>query len=165
MNSFSLLGALAAATVVGLAAKHLRIPGGIILGAMIGAAAVTLLTGTEIALPAPLRDAAAFVVIGAAIGVQLTRHAVRSLGPVLVPAVLAALLIIIAGVGVAYLLRVVGLAPPGDVLATSPGALSVMSATALEQNTGAVEVAVFHLVRVVMVLLSLPLLVRLLPQS
>lgn len=78
---------------------------------------------------------------------QLSRQAVRSLGPVLVPAVLAGVLIIIAGVGVAYLLRVVGLAPPGDVLATSPGALSVMSATALEQHTGAVEVAVFHLVR------------------
>jgi uncharacterized membrane protein AbrB (regulator of aidB expression) len=34
---------------------------------------------------------------------------------------------------------------------------------AVEQNTGAVQVAMFHLVRVVMVILSLPLLVRLLP--
>ena len=122
------------------------------------------MTGTDIALPAPIRDAA-FIVIGAAIGVQLTRSAISNLGPVLVPAVLAGLFIIIAGVGVAYLLRAVGLAPPGDVLATSPGALSVMSAVALEQRTGAVEVALFHLVRVVMVLLSLPLLVRLLPDS
>lgn len=40
-----------------------------------------------------------------------------------------------------------------------------MSAMALEQQIGAVEVALFHLVRVVMVLLSLPLLVRLLPQN
>ena len=129
---------------------------------MIGAALVTLVTGTDIQMPGPFRDAA-FVVIGAAIGVQLTRAAVRTLGPVLVPAVLAGVLIIAAGVAIAYLLRAVGIAPPGDVLATSPGALSVMSAMAVEQNTGAVQVAVFHLVRVVMVILSLPLLVRLLP--
>lgn len=70
--NISLVGALVAATITGYAAQRLRIPGGIILGSMIGAAAVTLLTGTDIALPAPLRDGA-FILIGAAIGVQLTR--------------------------------------------------------------------------------------------
>jgi uncharacterized protein len=162
MSTFHLLAALVAATVLGLIAQRLRVPGGLILGAMVGAALVTLGTATELTLPKPLLDGA-FIVIGAAIGVQLTRAAVRSLGPIVVPAVVAGVLIIIAGVAIAYLLRAAGLAPPGDVLATSPGALSVMSAMAVEQNTGAVQVAMFHLVRVVMVILSLPLLVRLLP--
>ena len=164
MTAAHLLSALTAAAVFGLAAQRLNIPGGLILGAMVGAALVTLATGVDIAMPPPLRDAA-FIVIGAAIGVQLTRQAVSNLGPVLIPALLAALLIIIAGVAVTFLLRAAGMAPPGDVLATSPGALSVMSAVALEQKTGPAEVALFHLVRVVMVLLSLPLLVRLLPQQ
>jgi uncharacterized protein len=157
-----LLLVLAAATTGGLGAQALRIPGGLILGGMIGAALVTLITHAEVPMP-PLVRSAALIVIGAAIGVQLTRTVVQTLGTVLVPAILAGVLIIIAGLAISYLLRLLGIAPPGDVLATSPGALSVMSAMAAEQDAGAVQVAVFHLVRIVMVLLSLPLLVRLLP--
>jgi membrane AbrB-like protein len=159
-----LLLTLAAASASGLVADRLHIPGGLILGAMLGSAGVTLLSGQAAAVPPVLRSGA-FIVIGAAIGVTVTRAAVVSLGSVLAPAVLAGALVIVAGLGIAYLLRAMGMAPPGDVLATSPGALSVMSAVAVEQGTGAVEVALFHLVRVVMVLVSLPLIIRLLPGS
>lgn len=160
MNVGQLIAALAGATACALLADRLQVPGGLILGAMVGAAAVTLSTGTAVTLPSPLRTAA-FVVIGAAIGVRMTRDVVASLGPVLLPAALSAVLIIAAGLAIAWLLRSVGIAPPADLLATSPGAFSVMTAMAVEQDTGAVEVALFHLVRIVMVILSLPLLVRL----
>lgn len=161
MTALQLVGALVAATTCGLIAERFALPGGLILGAMVGSAAVTLATDSSVTMPEPLR-AGAFIVIGAAIGVQMTRQAITQLGPVLVPAVMAGVLIILAGLGIAYLLRALGISPPGDLLATSPGALSVMSAMAIEQDTGAVEVALFHLVRIVMVILSLPLLVRML---
>lgn len=164
MSWLQLLPTLLAAAGAGLLARRLGIPGGLILGAMVGAGAVTLLSGRPAPVPRPLVDGA-FVLIGTAIGVTITRQTVRNLGRVLVPALLAAVLIILAGLLIAYLLRALGLAPPGDLLATSPGALSVMSAMAIEQGTGAVEVAMFHLVRVVLVLLSLPLLVHLLRAS
>lgn len=164
MSTSTLVAVLTAATLCGLVAQRLAVPGGLILGAMVGAAAVTLLTGLEVRMPQPLGDAA-FIVIGAAIGVQVTRSVLGSLGAVALPAVLAGALIIVAGLAIAYFLRAIGIAPPGDVLATSPGALSVMSAMAVEEGSGAVEVALFHLVRVVMVILSLPLLVRLLPEG
>lgn len=160
MNLGQLVAVLAGATACALLADRLQIPGGLILGAMVGAAAVTLSTGTTVTLPSPLRTAA-FVVIGAAIGVRMTRGVVASLGPVLLPAALSAVLIICAGLAIAWLLRSLGVAPPADLLATSPGAFSVMTAMAVEQDTGAVEVALFHLVRIVLVILSLPLLVRL----
>lgn len=160
MNLSQLLAALIGATACALAADRLQVPGGLILGAMVGAAAVTLTTGTTVDLPSPLRTAA-FIVIGAAIGVRMTRDVVAALGPVVVPAVLSGALIIVAGLAIAWLLRTVGIAPPGALLATSPGAFSVMTAMAVEQDTGAVEVALFHLVRIVMVIVSLPLLVRL----
>jgi uncharacterized protein len=161
VSSLQLLAALAAAAVGGLIAQRYQVPGGLILGSMIGAAAVTLLTGGAISIPRPLQ-ASAFIVIGASIGILITRESLVLLRPVLLPAVLGAVLIIIAGLGISYLLRALGLAPPGDLLATSPGALSVMSSMAVEQGTGVVEVALFHLVRVVLVILSLPLLVHLL---
>lgn len=161
MSALQLIVTLLAATVCGVVAQRLGAPGGLILGAMVGASAVTLLTGRSVPIP-PILQNAGFVVIGAAIGVQLTRQAMAQLGPVVAPALLSGGLIIVAGIGIAYLLRWLGISPPGDILATSPGALSVMSAMAVEQGTGAVEVALFHLVRIVLVITSLPLLVALL---
>ena len=156
-----LLYVLAAATVCGLLLQALQVPGGLIFGALIGAAGVSLVTGEAIAVPSTARSGAS-IVIGATIGVTVTRSTLTTLRPVVLPALLAAVLLILAGLGIAYLLRVLGLAPPGDVLATSPGALSVITAIAAEQGVGAVQVATFHLVRVVLVLASLPVVISLL---
>ena len=152
---------LLVAAAFGLAAERARVPGGLIFGSMVGAAAVTLIGGHKPSVPRPLQDAA-FIVIGAAIGVLITRQTLATLRGVLLPALLSGALIIIAGIAIALLLRALGLAPAGDVLATSPGALTFVSSVALEQGVGAVEVSIFHLVRVVLVILSLPLVAMLL---
>ena len=81
------------------------------------------------------------------------------------PALISGLLIIGAGVGIAYLLRVLNMSPDADLLATSPGALNVLSGVAVDQGRNAVHVAFFHLVRIVMVILSLALLSHLLRDS
>ncbi len=155
---------LLSATAGGLLLARLNVPGGLVVGGLIGAAAYQLVRGgAPVEVPGPLRTAA-FLVLGAAIGSTITRDTVSGLRGVLLPAVLAAVLIIGAGVVIALGLRVVGIAPPGDVLATSPGALSAIAAVAAERGTGPAEVALFHTVRVVLVLLSLPLLLTLLPE-
>jgi membrane AbrB-like protein len=156
---------LLSATIGGLVLARLGVPGGLVIGGLIGAAAYQLIRGggAPVEVPGPLRTAA-FLVLGAAIGSTITRDTVSGLRGVLLPAVLAAVLIIGAGVVIALGLRVVGIAPPGDVLATSPGALSAIAAVAAERGTGPAEVALFHTVRVVLVLLSLPLLLTLLPE-
>ena len=141
-----------------------RLPGGLVVGAMVGSAAYSLLRGgAQLAFPTPLRTAA-FVVLGAAIGSTVTRPLLVALRGSLLPAVLAAVLIILGGVAVAAVLRVLGIAPAGAVLATSPGAISAVSAVAAERDVGA-EVALFHTVRVVLVLLSIPGLLALLPDE
>lgn len=150
-----LLLVLGAAGVCGLAAERVNMPGGLIFGAMVGAAAVTLWRGGGVELPHWLEQAS-FVIIGTAIGTLVTRQSLASMRSVLAPAVVAAVLIILAGIAIAYLLRVLGMAPPDDILATSPGALSAVSALAVERGVGPVEVSLFHLVRVVLVILSLP---------
>jgi len=156
---------LAAATAVGLLFDRFEVLGGLVIGAMVGAAAYTLISGgPEVLVPAPVRTAA-FVVLGASIGAGITRETVGQLRGVLLPAVLAAVLLILAGIAIAYLLRVAGIAPPGAVLATSPGALSAVTAAAAERGAGAAEVAIFHTVRIVLVMLSLPGLLALLPDE
>ncbi len=161
----SLVLLLAAAAALGLLFQRLGIPGGAVVGSMIGAAAYTLLRGgPEVVVPGPLRTAS-FVVLGGAIGAAVTREVVVNLRSILLPAVLAAALIILAGIAIAYALRALGLAPPAAVLATSPGALSAIAAAAAERGIGAAEVALFHTVRIVLVLLSLPGLLALLPDE
>lgn len=158
----SLLLLLTAASAVGLVFQRLAIPGGLIVGAMIGGAAFSLLRGGDaVAIPSSVRTAT-YVVLGAAIGSSVTRDTLNSLREAVLPAVLAAVLLIAAGIAIAYLLRAVGLAPPSAVLATSPGALSTMAAVAAQQGSGAAEVALFHTVRIILVLASLPGLLALL---
>jgi membrane AbrB-like protein len=155
-----MLVTLAVAATVGIAFARLRIPGGTIIGAMLGAAAVSVIAGgAQVALPRPLVTGA-YVVIGTVIGSGITRDALREVSAFAVPAVMSALLIIAAGLMIALALRWLGIAPEGVILATSPGALSATTAVAAEQGVG-VSVAVFHTVRVVLVLTSLPLLLRL----
>lgn len=158
-----LLLLLAVAAAAGLVLDRLGVPGGLIVGAMIGAAAVSLIRGgPEVTLPPVLRTGA-FIVLGATIGSTVTRATLVSLRGQLVPALVAAVGIIVAGLVIAALLRLTGVAPQSVVLATSPGALSAMSAAAAQRGVGAAEVALFHTVRVVLVLLSLPLLLHLSP--
>lgn len=158
----SLVLVLIGAAAVGLAFERFGVPGGLIVGAMIGAAAVSLVRGgAEVAVPTPVRTTA-FLVLGAAIGSTVTRDTLVALRAALLPALLSAVLIIVAGVAIAFLLRALGVAPTGDVLATSPGALSAITAAAAARGLGAPEVALFHTVRLLLVLLTLPAVLTLL---
>ena len=159
----SLVLVLAAAAACGLLAQWVGIPGGLIVGAMVGAAAMQLARGgAAVHVPDPVQSLS-FLVLGAAIGTTITRDTLAALQAALVPALLASVLIIVAGVLIALLLRGLDIAPAGDVLATSPGNLSAIIAIAAERQTGAAEVALFHTVRVILVLVSVPALLALLP--
>lgn len=158
-----LVGSFLLALLAGWVAKRLRIPGGAIVGALVATATVSVLAGDLM-----IGETARFVIfvgVGTMIGGRVDRPSVRALPTAALPSLLAAVLIIAAGIGVALLLRVIGWGFDGDVLATSPGALSVLAAAALENDLDAVTVSLYHVLRIVLILLTLPLLVALLPRS
>jgi uncharacterized membrane protein AbrB (regulator of aidB expression) len=66
-----------------------------------------------------------------------------------------------AGLVIGYVLRLTGRGPRGELLATSPGALEVLIGLAVQYDYEAVQVAMFHLVRLIIVVLSIPLLLQL----
>lgn len=151
--------ALIAGAVVGLLLEWAGVPGGLIIGSMVGAAMVTVAgSGPAPELPKPLITIT-FLVLGTSIGVTVTREVLSQFPTVAAGAAISAVVFIVFGLVVAAALRSLGLAPDGVVLATSPGALSVMSAAGAEIGVGA-QVAVFHTVRVVLVMFSLPILLR-----
>jgi membrane AbrB-like protein len=156
-----LLATLSAAAVGGLLARRMRLPGGLLVGSALAAAAVTLASGSRVPAPAAMSIAIP-IAVGTLTGLLLTRKAVRELRSVLLMAVASGVAIIALGLGVAAAFQAVGWGPPAVGLATSPGALSVLTGTAIEVGAGGVEVAMFHTIRLMLVVLLTPLLVALL---
>lgn len=150
---------LAAATAGGLLFQWLRVPGGLVVGAMLGAGLVSMSTGQGAQLPGPVQTAA-LILIGATVGVQVDRELLASAGAVFVPALLSAIGLIVVGLALAMLLQAMNVAPGGSLLlATSPGALSAMLALAADLGQPPVQIAVFHVTRVIIVMLTMPLII------
>lgn len=150
----------AAAAAGGLLADVLGIPGGLIFGSVLGAATASLYVSELVLVPAWFRNVA-LIGVGAQVGMRVTRDTLEPLRQALLPAVLAALSLIAAGLLIAYVLRLTGRGPNAEVLATSPGALEVLIGLAVEHEYEAVQVAMFHVVRLLVVVLSIPLILHL----
>lgn len=158
--AISVVTFVAAQGAARLAARRGIVGGGIIF-AMLTTGIVSIAIG-GVGVP-PGVDLALFCLTGVLIGADVDRRSIRSLRGVATAALLSGGLLIAAGLAIARLLEFVGLAPDGSVLATSPGGLHVMVAASIEQGYDAPAVAVFHMTRLVLIVLAIPLLLRLLP--
>ena len=150
-------GALFAAVVI----DALGVPGGMVVGGTLGAIGVVVVRNRDITLSGRA-SATMQILVGLLVGIRITPDTVGQLGSQFVPALLATIIIIAAGLVIARTLHRFGRLPSWIVLATSPGGLEAVVAVAVERREGPVEVALFHFVRILLVLLSIPLLVWLL---
>lgn len=148
--------------VAGVAGGQLiRLPGAGLLGPL--ALTVMLeLSGLSFGLTVPaLLVQIGYVVIGWQAGVVFTRESVRVIWRLL-PAALAlivALTVAIAGLGV-LLAHVAGLTPLEGYLATSPGGVYAVLATAVETGSNVTFIIAAQVLRVLLMLFAAPLLAR-----
>jgi membrane AbrB-like protein len=144
-----------------LGARLLRIPVPALLGPMIAAAAVDL-TGLldGAAVPGLLEDVA-FLVIGVQVGISFTRDSLRTIGRALPLAlsVIVGLIVACAGLGAA-LAAATGASALDGYLATTPGGLYAVLATATDSGADATFVLAVQVLRLFVMLLSAPLLAR-----
>ncbi len=148
--------------VFALIFDRLEVPAGSLLGAGLGAALMNLVGGGVTEGPDSVVTAA-FIVLGWKIGQSVTGEALSELGSQL-PAILGIVVFLVAAGGVAAW-ALVGLGvldTQTAYLATSPGALSQMSALAADGSADGLFVVTVHTVRVLVVVLVAPLVVRLL---
>jgi uncharacterized protein len=151
---------IVAATIGALVAYRLRLPGGLLVGAM-AVSGVLHATGlVKVNLPLPLAIVA-FVVMGSIIGARfagtdiwlLRRLTLIGLGALAVGTVIAT----VFAVGAALLLSL----PVGDVvMAFSPGALEVMTTLAFALNLDPAYVGTHHIARLIFVSLVVPVVVH-----
>jgi uncharacterized protein len=137
-----------------------------LLGPMLLGAAVDLsglAHGAEV--PALLQQVA-FVVIGLQVGISFTRDSLRTIGRAL-PLALAIIVGLIAactGLG-AVLARATGVSVLDGYLATTPGGLYAVLATAADSGADTTFVLAVQVLRLFVMLLSAPLLARFLRRA
>ncbi|MXY62879.1 MAG: AbrB family transcriptional regulator [Synechococcus sp. SB0665_bin_28] len=165
MDSVKLLPGLVtvlAGSGLGLLALGTRIPAAPLVGALLGAALVSLIpdlpaihwpTGTRTTLE---------IAVGIVIGSGLTATTLQEMRHLWRPALFITLALLAAGIVVgACSSRLLGIKLTVGLLGAAPGGLTGMSLAGEELGAGA-TVAALHTVRLVTVLVVMPLLVRLL---
>ncbi|WP_051161599.1 AbrB family transcriptional regulator [Nocardia brevicatena] len=153
---------LAAICLLGIRlGERLRLPAPVLLGPMVAAAIVTLTdTWTGFAPAGPLEDML-FVVIGLEVGLRFTRPAIRGTARIL-PRLLTA-------IGAVYLLctglswaaaTVTGIPFVEAYLATTPGGINAVLATAVSSQSDVPLISAVQSFRLFLALLLIPPLVR-----
>jgi membrane AbrB-like protein len=148
--------------VVGTAGgRFIRLPGAGLLGPL-ALTVVLQVTGLSFGLSVPVvLVQIGYMVIGWQAGVAFTRESLRAIGRLLPTAVglIIALSVATAGLGV-LLARVTGLTPLEGYLATSPGGVYAVLATAVETGSNVTFIIAAQVLRILLMLFAAPLLAR-----
>ncbi len=155
-----LLTVVCAAVGVPLA-RVLRVPAGGLLGPMTVALVLTLTGVAHGAVPPGALVELAYAVIGWQAGVRFTRESLRVVGGLLPTAValIAAVVALCAALG-ALLATLTGATPLEGYLATTPGGIYAVLATAISSGVDVAFVVAVQVLRVIVMLLVAPAIAR-----
>ena len=151
------------ASVGAILGTRLRLPAGTLLGPMLLAAILTLSGPLDgIAVP-PLAREAAFAAIGLQIGLRFERDTVRSIARLLLPVMVSILALGLGSFGLAYLLTLTAdVTLLNAYLATTPGGLYAVLPIAFGSGGDAAFVLAVQGLRVFVMVLAAPAIVRML---
>jgi len=156
------VGMLIALVLVGATVgKWIRLPGAGLLGPM-ALTVVLQLTGLSFGLAVPMvLVQVGYMVIGWQAGLAFTSDSLRAIGRMLPAAIglIVALGVATGGLG-ALLARFTGLTPLEGYLATSPGGVYAVLATAVETGSNVTFIIAAQVVRILLMLFAAPLMAR-----
>lgn len=156
------IGMLIALVVVGATVgRWIRLPGAGLLGPL-ALTVVLEVTGMSFGLSVPMvLVQVGYALIGWQAGLAFTRESLRAVGRMLPTAIalIVALSAATAGLGV-VLAHVAGVSPLDGYLATSPGGVYAVLATAVETGSNVTFIIAAQVVRILLMLFAAPLLAR-----
>ncbi len=158
---------LSLAIVVGLVVvgatvgKWIRLPGAGLLGPL-ALTVVLELTGLSFGLDVPMvLVQVGYMLIGWQAGVAFTRESMKAVGRLLPAAIGLIVLLTVATAGLgAVLAHFTGLTPLEGYLATSPGGVYAVLATAVETGSNVTFIIAAQVVRILLMLFAAPLMAR-----
>ena len=138
----------------------LKLPMWPITGAILGSAAANLIMRADTAMPVELSFVAQ-VLVGTAVGASVLPGFIKQVGRLIVPAVVVVLSLVLLAISSAVLLSALGLIAPSEaVLGMIPGGVGEMVAASAALGIDSALVAGVHLIRLLLIIWTLPLLVR-----
>lgn len=146
-----------------LLARLVHAPAGSLLGPLVVGVLLEV-SGVlgQAAVPVPLQDLA-YLLIGLQVGLRFTRESLRSIARLLPLALGLMLALIAACAGMGWVLSsTTGVAPLDAYLATTPGGLYAVLATAVDSGSDITFVLATQVVRLLVMLLAAPVLARVL---
>lgn len=153
LQLISVMKTLAVATAGGYIGHKLKIPSGVMMGAMVAVAAASLLKVDLGRLP-DISKPAVQVVLGAILGFGLRNITMQQLKSLFVPAILMIAVLLAAGFAIAFILhRYFGFDVMTAIFSSTPGGMTELSSVAAEMHANAPVVAILQLLRLVSVLL------------
>ncbi|NMH98850.1 AbrB family transcriptional regulator [Pseudonocardia acidicola] len=161
-NQAGRLVVLVAVCMVGVSVgRHLRLPAPLLLGPMVVTALFAVTDASSGFIPdGPLKDIV-FVVVGLEVGLRFTRRSVRHAAGVLHHILAAIAVVCLACAGLAWLLgALVGIPFIEAYLATTPGGINAVLATAESTGTNVPLVSTVQGLRLFVVCLAVPPIIR-----
>ena len=135
----------------------LQIPAGFMLGGMLAVVAASV-KGLKVKPLPPELFGTALLIIGIVIGMQFTRETLVQLSDIYMHVVLINIIILISGIGLAYIMhRVTGWKFLVCILASAPAAIFMMAAIASDTDSEPFKVSLLHIARLFTVKLTLPI--------
>jgi uncharacterized protein len=159
MEKYCLL--ITVGVIGGLIAQRCHIPGGAVVGSMLGAGLIAILLPHGVTLPSPVKTTIQLV-LGISLGMTFDRSFL-ALSPKALPlAVASTITLLLAAFAMAWLTSRLGLIDFGTALFSfSPGGMTGMAILAQNEGHKASIVAFCHTVRIFTLFVMVPIIVRL----
>lgn len=150
-----ILALVVSGTVMGCLFKYLNIPGGCMLGAVVGSMLVKIFGLAEMQMPSLFYNAAQ-IAIGICVGAMLSLDMLSSMKDQIPVMVLSTAILLLAGLGAAFVVRhMTDLDVTSSILATSPGGLNAVIGLA-DSAEHLPKIMAFQMTRLYVVILMVP---------
>lgn len=162
MNSFfTLLTCILLGLIGGLCGYKLKIPAGSLIGSMVFVIAFKLILKTEWVPPKQF-GIGIQIALGVVVGTTFQPSLLSTFYKMLLPIVISSIVLVATGILTAFIFHKTGLLDINTgYLGTSPGAMSILIVLAMENQISATVITCFHLFRVIFVIITAPLLMKL----
>jgi len=160
-SSLGLLSYLGLGLLGGLMGAKLKIPAGALIGAMLAIICFKIFMKVHWEIPKSFTFILQ-VFLGIMVGASFQPELVHAMKKIAVPVIISCTVLVGTGVILAIVFTRLGLVDIGTAyLGTSPGAMSALIVLALESQAQPMLVVCFHFIRVVFVILTAPLIFKL----
>jgi membrane AbrB-like protein len=160
-SSIGLLGYLGLGLLGGLLGAKLKIPAGALIGAMLTIIFFKMFMKVHWEIPKSFTFILQ-VFLGIMVGASFQPELVQTMKKIAIPVIISCVVLVGTGVILAVVFTRFGLVDIGTAyLGTSPGAMSALIVLALESEAQPMLVVCFHFIRVVFVILTAPLIFKL----